>query len=338
MPKKTGAGATVRLRDAPPVAGLIFRRFEMDRDVAPLADLIVEADLADQDNYLPSVDDLRNELEHQPGPFDPARDMLVAEIDGKLVGGTIRSSRIRAGVVQHEIDGWVRPEHRRRGIGRALLQWTEARSREAAGEWAGSEPHAITRWVSDTQVGAVALLKAEGYKQVRYGFMMVRDLSEPIPDAPLPEGLEVRPVVEADHRRIWDADTEAFRDHWDAGERTDEDFVGWFSMPGIDTSMWRVAWDGDEVAGSVMSMVFDEENARLGVRRGWLEHISVRRPWRRRGLAAALIADSLRELRGRGLDEAALGVDAENLSGALRLYESLGFRRYRTGIAYRKSL
>ena len=338
MPTKTGAGATVRLPDAPPVAGLSFRRFEMDRDVAPLADLIVEADLADQDNYLPSVDDLRNELEHQPGPFDPARDMLVAEIDGKLVGGTIRSSRVRAGVVQHEIDGWVRPEHRRRGIGRALLHWTDARSREAAGEWAGSEPHAITRWVSDTQLGAVALLEAEGYEQVRYGFMMVRDLSEPIPDAPLPEGLDIRPVVAADHRRIWDADTEAFRDHWDAGERTDEDFVGWFSMPGIDTSMWRVAWDGDEVAGSVMSMVFDEENARLGVRRGWLEHISVRRPWRRRGLAAALIADSLRELRSRGLDEAALGVDAENLSGALRLYESLGFRRYRTGIAYRKPL
>jgi mycothiol synthase len=338
MPTNTRAGETVTLPDAPPVDGLSFRPFELDRDVAPLADLIVEADLADQDNYLPSVDELRNELEHQPGPFDPSRDMLVAEVDGKLIGGTMRTARVRAGVVQHEIDGWVRPEQRRRGIGRALLHWTEARSHEAAGEWAGSEPHAITRWVSDTQVGAVALLKAEGYRQVRYGFMMVRSLAEPIPDAPLPAGLEVRPVVEADHRRIWDSDTEAFRDHWDAGERTEEDFVGWFSTPGIDTSMWRVAWDGDEVAGSVMNFVFEEENAKLGVGRAWLEHISVRRPWRRRGLAAALIADSLRELRARGLDEAALGVDAENLSGALRLYESLGFRRYRTGIAFRKPL
>jgi mycothiol synthase len=338
MATNTKADTEVLLPDAPAIPGLRFRPFDMDRDVAPLADLIVEADLADLDNYLPSVDDLRNELEHQSGPFDPARDLLVAEVDGKLVGATIRSARVRAGVVQHEIDGWVRPEQRRRGIGRALLHWTEARSRQAADEWAGSEPHAITRWVSDTQVGAVALVKAEGYRQVRYGFMMVRTLSDPIPDAPLPDGLEIRPVVEADHRRIWDADTEAFRDHWDAGERTEEDFVGWFSTPGIDTSMWRVAWDGDEVAGSVMSMIFAEENERLGVRRGWLEHISVRRPWRRRGLAAALIADSLRELRARGLDEAALGVDAENLSGALRLYESLGFRRYRTGIAFRKPL
>ncbi len=337
MATNSTAGIEVPVPDPSRVAGLRFRSFDMDRDVGPLADLIVEADLADQDNYLPSADDLRNELEHQAG-FEPARDMLLADVDGKLAGGTLRTVRVRAGVVQHELDGWVRPEHRRRGIGRALLHWTEERAREAAGEWTGSEPHSITRWVSDTQIGAVALLEAEGYGRVRYGFMMVRDLAEPIPDAPLPAGLDVRPVVDSHHQRIWDADVEAFRDHWDAGVRTEEDFVGWFATPGIDTSMWRVAWDGDEVAGSVMNFVFAEENQRLGVRRAWLEHISVRRPWRRRGLAAALISDSLKELRARGLDEAALGVDGENLSGALRLYESLGFRRYRVGIAFRKPL
>jgi mycothiol synthase len=337
MATNTTAGIEVQLPDAPPVAGLRFRTFDMDRDVAPLAGLIVEANLADQDDYVPSVEELRNELEHIAA-FDPARDVLVAEVDGKLVAGTMRTVRVRAGVVHHQLEGWVRPEQRRRGIGRALLHWTEARSREAAAEATGTQPHATSSWVSETQAGAVALFESEGYERVRYGFMMVRDLADPIPDAALPEGLDVRPVVEADHRRIWDADTEAFRDHWDAGERTEEDFVGWFSTPGIDTSMWRVAWDGDEVAGSVMNFVFAEENEKLGVRRGWLEHISVRRPWRRRGLAAALIADSLRELRARGLDEAALGVDSENLSGALRLYESLGFRRLKTGIAFRKPL
>ena len=327
----------VLLAVAPPVAGLRFRRFDMDRDVAPFVDLIVEANLADEDDYLPSADELRNDLEHHAG-FDAARDMLVAEVDGTIVGATMCTVRVRAGVVHHQLDGWVRPAQRRRGIGRALLQWSEARSREAAAEWSGSEAHATSTWVGEVQAGAIALLESEGYERVRYGFMMARSLGEPIPEAPLPEGLEVRPVIEADHRRIWDADTEAFRDHWDAGERTEEDFVGWFSTPGIDTSMWRVAWDGDEVAGCVMNFVFAEENERLGVRRGWLEHISVRRPWRRRGLAGALIADSLRELRARGLDEAALGVDSENLSGALRLYESLGFRRAKTGIAFRKPM
>ena len=337
MATNTRPDSDVHRPDPTAAAALLFRPFDLDRDVAPFADLIVEANLADENDYLPSVDELRNELEHH-AEFDAARDMLVAEIDGKLVGGTMCTIRVRAGVVHHQLDGWVRPEQRRQGIGRALLHWSEARSREAAAGWTGSEAHATSTWVGEVQAGAIALLESEGYERVRYGFIMVRSLAEPIPEAPLPDGLDVRPVVEADHRRIWGGDTEAFRDHWDAGERTEEDFLGWFSTPGIDTSMWRVAWDGDEVAGSVMNFVFPEENEKLGVRRGWLEHISVRRPWRRRGLAAALIADSLRELRARGLDEAALGVDSENLSGALRLYESLGFRRAKTGIAFRKSL
>ena len=325
----------VRLPEAPPIAGLRFRQFDLARDIAQVVGVIVEASLADQDDYLPSAEDLRNDLEHHAN-FDVARDVLIAEIDGELVAAAMRSGRVRAGVLQHELEGWVLPKQRRQGIGRALLHWNQARAREAAAEWTGPEPHAFNSWVGETQPGAIALLESEGYERVRYGFMMVRPLAEPIPDAPLPDGLQVRPVVEADHRRIWDADTEAFRDHWEAAVRTEEDFVGWFSTPSIDTSMWRVAWDGDEIAGSVMSFTFPEEIAKLGVKRGWLEHISVRRPWRRRGLAAALIADSLRELRARGLDEAALGVDAENPTGALRLYESLGFHRHHTGICFRK--
>ena len=337
MSTRPAAKVAIRLPDAPAIAGLQIRPFDLDRDLAPLIDVIVRANLADDDDYIPSVEEFRNDLKHQ-AHFDPARDMVVAEIDGEIVAGTRRTIRVRAGVVQHELDGWVLPDQRRRGIGRALLRWNERGAREVAAVRGGAEPHAFSAWVSETQTGAVALLESEGYERVRYGFMMVRPLADPIPDAPLPEGLEVRPVVEADYRRIWDADTEAFRDHWEAAERTEEDFTGWFSTPGIDTSMWRVAWDGDEVVGSSLNFIFREENEKLGVQRGWLEHISVRRPWRRRGVAGALIAESLRVFRARGLDEAALGVDAENLSGALRLYESIGFRRYRTSIAFRKPL
>ena len=165
---------------------------------------------------------------------------------------------------------------------------------------------------------------------------MVRDLSDPIPDVELPAGIEIRPVVAADHRAIWDADAEAFRDHWQAGERTEADFASWFGEPDLDTSLWRVAWDGDEVAASVMTYIWPSENEALGQRRGWLEHISTRRPWRRRGLASALIASALRGLRDAGMTEAALGCDAENPTGALRVYEASGFRRTRTGVSYRK--
>lgn len=325
------------LAAAPPITGLTFRAFEMERDVAALAELIAEANLADDVDYVPSPEQLRHEFEHRSS-FDPARDVMLAEIEGRLVGGAEVSGKLREGTVVNYTSGWVRPSERRRGIGRALLRWAEDRARETGAESPGREPNAIGSWLDETQPGAIALFESEGYAIVRYGFMMVRDLAEPLPDAPLPEGLEIRPVVEADHRRIWDADVEAFRDHWEVSERTEEDFVGCFTEPTLDTSLWRVAWDGDEVAGSVMTAIWAEENDRLGVSRGWLEHVSVRRPWRRRGLAAALMASAMQGLIERGIREAALGVDAENTSGALRIYESIGFRRHRTATNYRKML
>ena len=327
---------TVHLPDAPAIPGLRFRTFDPGRDYEAYVDLIREANIADGLDYAPTVDNLRLEHEHG-GEFDPRRDVLLAEVDGALVAAAQTDVRTREGIGVHQVDGWVRPAWRRRGLGRALLHWTEARAAEVARVDGRAPERAMSAWPDSEQAGATALYESEGYAIVRYGFLMVRDLTDEIPDAPLPAGLEVRPVTAADHRRIWDADTEAFQDHWNPGERTDADFTAWFATPELDTDLWRVAWDGDEVAGSVMNFIWADENETLGLRRGWLEHISVRRPWRRRGLASALIAQSLHTLRAAGMTEAALGVDAENLTGALRVYESMGFRRLRTGVSYRKS-
>jgi ribosomal protein S18 acetylase RimI-like enzyme len=79
------------------------------------------------------------------------------------------------------------------------------------------------------------------------------------------------------------------------------------------------------------------ENEALGVRRGWLGRVSVRRPWRRRGLASALIVAALTGLRDAGMRDAMLGVDSENPSGALHLYESLGFVTVEHATTYRKA-
>lgn len=326
----------IRLADAPAIPGLRFRAFDPERDYEGFVQLIHACHLADGIDWLPTAASMRSDDAHA-GEYDPRRDLLLAELDGRLVAATRTDVRTRGGIGVHQVEGWVLPERRRQGLGRALLHWTERRAAEVARADGRGPERALSTWPDAAQAGAIALYESEGYRIVRYGFLMVRDLADPIPDAPLPAGLEIRPVAVAEHRRIWDADTEAFRDHWDSGERTEDDFVSWFAEPDLDTSLWRVAWDGDEVAGSVMTYIWSEENEKLGIRRGWLEHVSVRRPWRQRGLASALIADSLRALRAAGMTEAALGVDAENVSGALRVYEALGFRRHRTGVSYRKA-
>ncbi len=325
------------VHDAPAIPGLIFRTFDPGRDYDAFVDLVGEANRADGVAYLPTPENLRIDHEHG-GEFDPRRDIVLAEIAGELVAAAETSVRTRDGIGDHELSGWVRPAWRRRGLGRALLHWTERRAAEVALVDGRPPRRTLTAWPDEEQVGATTLYASEGYRIVRYGFLMVRDLGDPIPDVPMPVGLEIRPVEPADHRRIWDADEEAFRDHWNRVERTEADFASWFATPELDTGLWRVAWDGDEVAGSVQTFVWPAENQALGISRGWLEHISVRQPWRRRGLATALIADALRGLQAGGVAEAALGVDAENVSGALHVYESIGFRRTRTGVSYRKEI
>ena len=331
----------VELPGVPPrIAGLVVRHADLERDAAAMAELIKTANIHDGVDWIPSAAALAHELAHTSG-MDVTRDIVVAEVDGSIVGAVRTNWRIRSERVFHHLEPQVRPDLRRHGLGRALLAWAERHVADglAAGTMGPMDrPHVLAGEGDLAIEGAAELATSAGYHVDGYGILMARPLDLPVPDAPLPEGLEVRPVRPEDHRRIWDADVEAFRDHRDPALRNEADFVRWFGQPDLDTSLWEVAWDGVEVAGSVMTFIFPAENVALGASRGWLEHISVRRPWRKRGLASVLMVRSIRRLRELGLGEAMLGADAENLSGAVRLYESLGFRRTRTTANYRKAI
>ena len=203
---------------------------------------------------------------------------------------------------------------------------TLARARERATADGADDrrPAFAGSFTQEAEVGHRQLLADAGFQPARYFFEMTRDLTD-VDVAPLPDGLDIRPVTPDLHRAIYDADVEAFRDHWEARQPEREDFDNLFAKADFDPALWVVAWDGDEVAGVVQPWIWKDENEALGIRRGWLEHISVRRPWRGRGLARALTTEAMRRLRAAGMTEAMLGVDAENPTGALGLYESMGF-------------
>jgi mycothiol synthase len=181
-------------------------------------------------------------------------------------------------------------------------------------------------------------LRSEGYVSVRHFYDMVRGTLADLPNAPLPSGLAVRPVQPAHYRAIWEADQDAFHDHWGFMPGTEEEYQRWLAFPYFDPSLWCVAWDGGEVAGQVRSFIMPAENRTFNRQRGYTEDISVRKPWRRRGLARALIGLSFQALRMRGMKEAALRVDTDNESGALRLYACCGFQVAKHSSAYRKPM
>jgi mycothiol synthase len=321
-------------------ADVRVRPFAYPADLPAMAELIAAVGRFDGHDWFPTPDVLAVYWRSTP-MFDPNRDCLVLDDGAGMAAMVSVDPQVRDGKTIHWIEGWVRPDRRRQGIGRALLGWAERHAVElvATREIEHADlPQFAGLGVLESNPAAIAFAHWTGYARIRYGFVMRRELAEPLPDIALPDGIELRPVRPEHHRPIWDADVEAFRDHFEPRDRDETDFVAAFTAPNVETGLWCVAWDGDQVVGSVMNQIDPEENARIGLEIGWLEHVSVRRAWRGRGVASALIAMSLRALRDRGMAIAALGVDGENPTGALRLYEGLGFRRHETWITYRRPL
>jgi mycothiol synthase len=328
----------LEIADAPAIDGLRFRRPRGDdADYEAAAALIMAANREDGILWVPTARNLREEVESSPG-IDLRSDIVAAEIDGRVVGDATVERVMRDGVATYEMSGHVLPEVRRRGLGRALFRENLRRATERAAEEPAGQASVARTHTEETEAGHRALLAQHGFEPIRWFFLMHRSVSGEIPDAPLPEGIELRPVTEDQHRAIFEAEREAFRDHWASRELSEEDFRLTFGRDELDTDLWVVAWDGDEVAGVVQNWIWAEENAQLSVARGWLEHISVRRPWRRRGLARAITAEALRRLALAGMTDAMLGVDADNPSGALGLYEELGFEVEQRSQVYRRPL
>jgi ribosomal protein S18 acetylase RimI-like enzyme len=193
-------------------------------------------------------------------------------------------------------------------------------------------------WTGAKEAERIALLEANGFQIVRYDFEMERPNMDDIPDLPLPEGIQLRPALEEHLRRIWEVEVEVFRDHWGSVDDSEASFERKRTDPRRDMSLWVIAWQGDEIAGQVLNRIDLETNEELGLKRGWVNSVGVRRAWRRQGLARALVAESLRVLRDAGMTSAGLGVDAENANGALGVYEATGFSVVRREMVYRKPL
>jgi GNAT superfamily N-acetyltransferase len=331
----------IELISIPVIPGLTVRAFNGAADYPAMVDILNASFRADDNDEMVTVEGLANDYAH-PGNCDLATDMRMVEIKGQLVA----FARVwwwvnDVGERIYGIYAHVHPDWRGQGIGRALLQWQEQRAHEIV----LGHPHDGSRFLQsftmEGQKARIALLKHAGYSIIRYGFMMVRPSLADAPDEwPLPPGLEVRPVQPEHMRLIWDALNEAFRDHWGHRPSTEEDYDEFIHWPDAQPHLWQVAWDiqTNQIAGMVLNNIFPRENEQFNQKRGWTDPICVRRPWRRQGLARALIMRSLRLLREQGMTEAALGVDAENPNKALHLYESCGYEPRKRSFTWRKAM
>ena len=330
----------VDVENVPDIPGLVFRGFRGEVDYPAMLAVIEASKEADDIERTDSIEEIAHNYNHLHN-CDPYQDMVFAEVEGEVAGyGRVWWNQTVDGKWLYNSFASLAPRWRRKGIRRAMLHHNECRLREIAAGHPQDGERWLGAWASEGEEHWESVLIDAGYRAVRHGFEMVRPDLESIPDLPLPAGLEVRPALPDHYRTIFDAAKEAFRDSWEYSDDwfSEEDYRGWQEEPTFQPELWQVAWDNGQVAGMVLNFVRHDENEEYKRKRGYTETICVRRPWRRQGLARALIARSFEVLKGQGMTEAALGVDTENPSGALRLYESMGFRPVKRDSMYRKRM
>ena len=296
------------------------------RDAPALHALIAASDIADWGE--PGGYSL-GEVEDDLRGIDPERDSwLVTSPDGEVAGYANLHHRQH---VRMDVEGYVHPDHVGQGVGTTLVQKSEARAREHVPLAPDGTRVVVQNWINADNRSACALLEREGYDPARYFFRMEATLTDALPEPEWLASISIRTCEDDSSRRLmYEAMEDAMRDHWGHIPRSFEQWMERKSGSTFDPSLWFLAMDGnDPVAGAVCSI--SEEI-------GWVESLGVRAPWRKRGLGMALLRHAAREFRDRGLDRMVLGVDAENPTGATRLYGRAGMHVAQRHATYRKVL
>ncbi|MBA3717356.1 MAG: GNAT family N-acetyltransferase, partial [Actinobacteria bacterium] len=221
----------------------------------------------------------------------------------------------RVSLTGGSIDGWasiwhpeptserifldVRAHPRELATYERLVDWAEQRASALA---AGRTVRAHIGTVSNNELLA-SEVQRRGYELVRHFFTMEIDLAEKPPAPSWPDGITVRTYRPGDERPVYDADMEAFEDHWDFFTVPFEEWVEYFiGSSEFDPGLVFIAEEDDELVGfSLCRNEVRPNTGHVGV-------LGVRRPWRRRGLGTALLLHSFHEFRNRGRAKADLGV------------------------------
>ncbi|MDE3087875.1 MAG: GNAT family N-acetyltransferase [Chloroflexota bacterium] len=317
--------------------GITIRNYRPD-DVERIVALINAADAIDQTEDGTSVAETR-EWFASPG-FNPEENVFVAEDDGQMIGYAL--VRLVKNETESTFRTWyqVHPTRRGGGLEDRLLARQYARAEERLIECASAVVN-FDAQTSITERERIAILERFGLREVRRFWLMVRSLQDALPAPQFPSGIVTRSYrTQQDDAAMHAADAEIFRDHWghsDMPLKQWQHYVGWEAFK---PDLTVIAQDAAtrEVAGFCTITLNAEENARLGIRRGWIDILGVRRPYRKRGLATALLLAGLHNLSNAGAQQAALGCDSENLTGATRIYERVGFRVEKTRATYRKQM
>jgi mycothiol synthase len=323
-----GKNKTMEMIDIEKPKSLLVRAPVMD-DLQAVYDVIHAAGLADNGREGMMLEDLQ--LGWQEATFNLATDAwVVVTPESRIVAYADTGERNYI-----KLYGYIRvhPDYRGMEIEQYLLHLIEARMQQHIPLAPAHARVTLAFGISHNNQGDAALLKQEGYDYIRSFYDMEIDLKEAPQSPEWPTGLTVRTMRPGEERAVFELIEEAFSDHWGHLPGKYEDWEHWaIKRESFDPSLWFLVFDGDELAAGALCLY--EPSTEVG----WVGQLAVRRPWRRKGLGMALLQQAYAEFYRRGVYKVMLGVDAQNLTGALRLYERAGMHVAIQTDSYQKEL
>jgi mycothiol synthase len=309
-----------------PPPGFIARAVDPARDVAAVFAVTSACDVEQFGNVDMTESDIR-EIWLKRNPETRAR--VIEDASGRIVGYGIsvpRNSVRLGGSV------YIHPDARGRGLGTWLTRWVESFVPQDIGQSPAESSVSHEFDVAGANASALELLENEGYGPSRY-FWRMSVAIDAMPEPEWPAGITVRTFRAGDERAVYEADEESFADHWGhvpiAYEKWAEQML---SGSIFEPSLWFLAVEGEEIAGVSLCEDYPDDGF------GWVNVLGVRRQWRKRGVALALLNHTFAEFYRRGRTRVDLSVDAGSLTGATRLYEKAGMRRLRELAVYAKEV
>ena len=307
-------------------------------DAAAVAAVLAAAEPVDQTGEYPDAADMSDwwanwkaDLErHGVAVLDPA---------GLLIGyGTAIASPTFRGALPIYLEGRVRPDHRERGLGRVLMSWLLERGAALHAEREPTAPARLVVGVAEGMTSLEGLVRRAGLQPERW----YRDMMRPLTDLPRvqpPPGVDLVPYGPDRDDEVRRAHNAAFTQHHGSSERDPETWQSLFTgQRAFRPDLSVLALEDDVVLGYLLAYVHEADTLATGERRADFGQIGVLPLARGRGVASALIAAALSTAARHDCRAATLGVDSANVTGALRLYETMGFSTTRTRVSWSLAL
>ena len=305
--------------------------------VGAWADLIAAVEAHDHSDEVLGESDLIEEFADPTMDF--ARGSMAVYDGAAMIGHCVLMFREVPGDVHHMYQwGAVRPAYRGLGVGARLLEW----SQEAAiglhtGLFPGL-PLALDGSCQARNTDAMTLFAAQGFEQARWFHRMTMELTADLPRPADPPGVSITTLTPGQHAAAMTVRNEAFRDHWNSTEMSPQAWAHWLSYSAFRPGYSFIAYADGAPAGIVIGHEYDAYTQATGRRELYVALVGTRRSARGRGIASALLGHALAAARADGVRWASLEVDADSPTGALGLYERIGFTVADTWITHRKAL